>query len=45
MTELWQEIRTNREGVKQVIEKVLGKYTDTIHSNLIFGRQTQEMAN
>lgn len=45
ITELWQEIRTNREGVKQIIEKVLGKYTDTIHSNLTFGRQTQEMAN
>ena len=30
ITELWQEIRTNREGVKQIIEKVLGNYTRLI---------------
>lgn len=43
VTALWQEIHTNREGVKQIIEKVLGKltliqYIQTLHLAAILGK-------
>ena len=43
VTALWQETHTNRERVKQIIEKVLGKltliqYIQTLHLAAILGK-------